>query len=75
MSLSRSRFGTSTLDPCSFSLASIAYPGILSGVLVLKQLGKWTPGRRLNIPLLFRDGTSNLLGERPRGFLVIFGYN
>ncbi|KAM8709320.1 hypothetical protein ACLKA7_016171 [Drosophila subpalustris] len=46
----------------SFSISTIAYPGILSGVLVLQQLGSWRPGKRLNRQLLFRDKTRNLNG-------------
>ncbi|KAH8418736.1 hypothetical protein KR222_006018 [Zaprionus bogoriensis] len=47
-----------------FSIASIAYPGILSGILVLKQLTLWTPGKRLRAQSLFQDNTRNLLGAR-----------
>ncbi|KAH8299846.1 hypothetical protein KR044_006856 [Drosophila immigrans] len=47
----------------SFSLSTIDYTGILSGVLVLKDLGSWSPGRRIDAQRLFKDKTRDLRGR------------
>ncbi|XP_062133392.1 uncharacterized protein LOC133843741 [Drosophila sulfurigaster albostrigata] len=46
----------------SFSLSTIDYPGILSDVLVLKDLGNWSPGKRIDGQLIFKDKTRDLRG-------------
>ncbi|XP_030371987.1 uncharacterized protein LOC115622230 [Scaptodrosophila lebanonensis] len=48
----------------SFSLSTIAYPGILSGFLVIKQLGNWETGRSIDSKRLFKNKRDNLNGAQ-----------
>ncbi|XP_034658940.1 uncharacterized protein LOC117895415 [Drosophila subobscura] len=46
----------------SFQISTVAFPGILSGVLVLKNLATWQRGKTIHERLLFLDNTSDLKG-------------
>lgn len=46
-----------------YTISTIAFPGILSGVLVMKNIANWELGKGLNGRILFADKTSNLFGE------------
>ncbi|EDW72727.2 uncharacterized protein Dwil_GK17029 [Drosophila willistoni] len=48
----------------SFTISTIAYPGILSGVLVAKQLATWSFGQRIQGSVFFIDKTKNLKGAQ-----------
>ncbi|XP_033239760.1 uncharacterized protein Ir68a [Drosophila pseudoobscura] len=45
-----------------FQISTVAFPGILSGVLALKNLALWELGKRINGSILFVDNTSDLMG-------------
>ncbi|XP_017080297.1 uncharacterized protein LOC108114054 isoform X2 [Drosophila eugracilis] len=45
-----------------FTISTIAFPGILSGVLVLKNIANWELGKGVNGRILFADKTGNLYG-------------
>ncbi|KAH8363940.1 hypothetical protein KR084_000637 [Drosophila pseudotakahashii] len=45
-----------------FIISTIAFPGILSGVLVLKNIAQWEVGKSVSRRVLFADKTSNLNG-------------
>ncbi|KAH8240065.1 hypothetical protein KR032_010800 [Drosophila birchii] len=45
-----------------FIISTIAFPGILSGVLVMKNIANWEMGKSVNGRVLFVDKTSNLYG-------------
>ncbi|XP_016987572.1 uncharacterized protein LOC108050403 [Drosophila rhopaloa] len=45
-----------------FTISTIAFPGILSGVLVLKNIANWESGKSVNGRVLFADKTSDLYG-------------
>ncbi|XP_030570279.1 uncharacterized protein LOC115769564 [Drosophila novamexicana] len=48
----------------SYSISTIAYPGILSRVVVLKQLENWRAGKRMEGAIIFTDKTRNLHGAQ-----------
>ncbi|XP_064551605.1 uncharacterized protein Ir68a [Drosophila montana] len=48
----------------SYSISTIAYPGILSRVVVLKQLENWRAGKRMDGAIIFTDKTRNLHGAQ-----------
>ncbi|XP_017059389.1 uncharacterized protein LOC108100146 [Drosophila ficusphila] len=45
-----------------FTISTIAFPGILSGVLVLKNIAHWELGKSVNGKVLFAEKTSDLFG-------------
>ncbi|XP_022220410.2 uncharacterized protein LOC111072705 [Drosophila obscura] len=45
-----------------FQISTVAFPGILSGVLVLRNLATWELGKRINGRILFVDNTRDLKG-------------
>ncbi|XP_026832980.1 uncharacterized protein LOC6544246 isoform X2 [Drosophila erecta] len=45
-----------------YTISTIAFPGILSGVLVTKNIVNWELGKGVNGSILFADKTSNLFG-------------
>ncbi|EDV39321.2 uncharacterized protein Dana_GF24559 [Drosophila ananassae] len=45
-----------------FTISTIAFPGILSGVLVTKNLANWELGKRINGRVLFEEKTKDLQG-------------
>ncbi|EDW41076.1 GM24763 [Drosophila sechellia] len=45
-----------------YTISTIAFPGILSGVLVMKNIVNWELGKGVNGRILFADKTSNLFG-------------
>ncbi|XP_043648560.1 glutamate receptor ionotropic, delta-1 isoform X2 [Drosophila teissieri] len=45
-----------------YTISTIAFPGILSGVLVMKKIADWELGKGVNGRILFADKTSNLYG-------------
>ncbi|XP_001984751.2 uncharacterized protein LOC6558436 [Drosophila grimshawi] len=48
----------------SYSISTIAYPGILSGVVVVKQLDNWRTDKRIDPIHIFGDKTRNLNGAQ-----------
>ncbi|XP_032587503.1 ionotropic receptor 21a isoform X1 [Drosophila mojavensis] len=49
-------------DNSSYSISTIAFPGILNGVVVVKQLATWEVGKRIDSAIVFKDKTRNLQG-------------
>ncbi|KAH8379522.1 hypothetical protein KR009_005421 [Drosophila setifemur] len=45
-----------------FTISTIAFPGILSGVLVVKNIAHWETGKSVNGGVLFPDKTRDLQG-------------
>ncbi|KAH8296768.1 hypothetical protein KR054_011015 [Drosophila jambulina] len=45
-----------------FTISTIAFPGILSGILVMKNIANWETDKSVNGKVLFADKTSNLYG-------------
>jgi len=45
-----------------FTISTIAFPGVLSGVLVLKNIAQWELGKSVSGKILFADKTSDLFG-------------
>ncbi|XP_017021046.1 glutamate receptor ionotropic, kainate glr-3 [Drosophila kikkawai] len=50
------------LDDSRFIISTIAFPEILSGVLVVKNIANWEMGKSVNGKIIFADKTSNLYG-------------